>query len=89
MNPPQSFFFGTFSAASLAAYRLTRAESGEVMQSLTGSKKAVVTAAWHVPEKLCVKLEAGLQSSQLLRAAFVPCMFNRLLLGPAGKKEVM
>lgn len=45
MNHPQIFFFDTFPATQPAAYHVTRAESVEMMQSLTGSKKAVVTAA--------------------------------------------
>lgn len=55
MNPPRSFpSFIHFPAASLAAHHLTRAESVEVTQTLTGSEKAVVTTAVSVPDKRCV-----------------------------------
>lgn len=65
---------------------LTRDESVELMQSLSGSGKAVVTAAELAQKKTLCKLGALLPSRKWLGAAIVSCMFNQLCLEPVGKE---
>lgn len=57
-------FFYTLPAASLAAHHSTGAGSGEMMQSLTGSLEAVVTAKPAGPDKGAASTAALLQSRE-------------------------